>query len=164
MKVTIGNYPEDCTLNRVEDVHIDEWDTWNMAETLALIITPMLKQLKETTHGSPYVDPDDVPAELKPTTTPSDDNNWVDDTHHERWEYVLSEMHFAMEALNTDWDAPYWSGESDYEFKECENGMSEMVEGPNHTLKCDWDGYNKHNDRIQNGCRLFGKYFRNLWD
>ena len=164
MKVTIGNYPEDCTLNRVEDVHIDEWDTWNMAETLALIITPMLKQLKASMHGSPYVDPDDVPEELKPTTTPSDDNYWVDDTHHERWQYVLDEMHFAMEALNTDWDAQYWTGEGHYGFEETDDGMFKMVEEPNHTLKCDWDGYNKHNDRIQNGCRLFGKYFRNLWD
>jgi len=165
MKVNIGNYPDEYSLDRVEEVHIDEWDTWNMAETLALIITPMLKQLKETKHGSPYVNPDDVPVRLRPTTTPSDDNHWVDDTHHERWEWVMDEMIWAMEQLNTDWESQYWSGEFDMQWKEAdENGMSEMYEGPNHTAKCDWDAHKKHDRRIENGLRLFGTYFRGLWD
>ena len=34
-------------------VHIDPWDTWSMDYTLASIILPMLKQLKETKHGYP---------------------------------------------------------------------------------------------------------------
>jgi len=162
VKVTIGNYPEDCSLNRVEDVHIDEWDTWNMAETLALIITPMLKQLKETKHGSPYVNPDDVPAELRPIEI---DEYGTDDTHHERWDWVMDEMIWAMEQLNTDWESQYWTGEFDMQWKEPdENGMSEMYEGPNHTAECDWEGRSKHDERIDNGLRLFGTYFRGLWD
>lgn len=38
---------------RVEYVKIDRWDTWGMDSTLALIILPMLKQLKATQHGHP---------------------------------------------------------------------------------------------------------------
>lgn len=38
---------------RVEYVKIDRWDTWDMRSTLAPIIIPMLKQLKETKHGIP---------------------------------------------------------------------------------------------------------------
>jgi hypothetical protein len=38
------------------------------------------------------------------------------------------------------------------------------VRGPNDTHKWDKDGYMKHNERIQVGLVLFGKYFRNLWD
>jgi hypothetical protein len=29
---------------------------------------------------------------------------------------------------------------------------------------CDWDAMKAHNKRIDNGCRLFGKYYRGLWD
>ena len=36
-------------------VRIDEYDTWSMDHTLALIILPMLKQLKATKHGSPLL-------------------------------------------------------------------------------------------------------------
>jgi hypothetical protein len=42
-------------------VHIDRYDTWSMDHTLADIILPMLKQLKETKHGSPNVDDEMCP-------------------------------------------------------------------------------------------------------
>ena len=48
-------------------VRIDEWDTWSMDSTLALIILPMLKQLQETKHGAPLVDDADVPKRLRST-------------------------------------------------------------------------------------------------
>mgnify|MGYP003703839611 CR=1 FL=1 len=40
----------------------------------------------------------------------------------------------------------------------------QMVDGPNHTYKFDSKAFKKHNDRIDNGLKLFGKYFRALWD
>ena len=46
-------------------VRIDKYDTWSMDHTLAPIIIPMLKQLKETKHGSPWTDDEDVPEELR---------------------------------------------------------------------------------------------------
>jgi hypothetical protein len=39
--------------NRKISIHIDKWDTWGMDNTLAMIILPMLKQLKATKHGIP---------------------------------------------------------------------------------------------------------------
>jgi hypothetical protein len=39
-----------------------------------------------------------------------------------------------------------------------------MIHGPNDTYVCDYEGIRKVHDRIQNGFRLFGKYFQNLWD
>ena len=48
-------------------VRIDKWDTWSMDHTLAHIVLPMLVQLKESKHGAPYVYPEDVPTELRPT-------------------------------------------------------------------------------------------------
>ena len=50
---------------RINYVKIDRYDTWSMDHTLADIILPMLKQLRDTKHGSPMVDVEDVPEELR---------------------------------------------------------------------------------------------------
>ena len=66
MKVKIGNYPKHRWYHNFlyklgiknepkVSVHIDDFDTWSMDHTLAYIIEPMLKQLKETKQGGPYV-------------------------------------------------------------------------------------------------------------
>lgn len=153
-------------------VHIDRWDTWSMDYSLGLIALPMLKQLKDTKQGAPDVDDDDVPEELKSTSAPAlteEQKNCghPDDNHFKRWDYVLDEMIFAFEARsgdNQDWEKQFRSGNTHLQFKKLENGMSEVIEGPNHTGETDWDGRKAYEDRIQNGFRLFGKYYQNLWD
>ena len=52
------------------------------------------------------------------------------------------------------------------QFVSCEDNpkLSTMVDGANHTYQCDYDGMNKVYDRMDNGFRLFGKYYRGLWD
>jgi hypothetical protein len=42
--------------------------------------------------------------------------------------------------------------------------MYESLKGPNDTFKVDREGMTKHQDRIDNGLRLFGKYFSGLWN
>ena len=54
MKIKIGPYKNKG--ERKIDIQIDRYDTWNMDHTLALIVLPMLKQLKKEKHGSPMVD------------------------------------------------------------------------------------------------------------
>jgi hypothetical protein len=49
MKVNIGPYRK----NRATRVEIEPHDTWSMDCTLAMIIHPMLVQLKATQHGYP---------------------------------------------------------------------------------------------------------------
>jgi hypothetical protein len=39
-----------------------------------------------------------------------------------------------------------------------------MGKGPKDTYQCDYDGMQVVEKRIQNGLRLFGKYFSALWD
>jgi hypothetical protein len=161
-------------------IRIDKYDTWSMDHTLAHIILPMLKQLRDTKHGSPLVDVEDVPEELR--ITGYDDGSsqfrlkFEDDEHyekesweitHRRWEWVLNEMIFAFEHLIDDsWEEAYRSGHIDMKFVPCEDNpkLSQMVDGPNHTYKCDYDGMKKVYDRMDNGFRLFGKYYRGLWD
>jgi len=135
---------------KIEYVKIDKWDTWGMDSTLAPIILPMLKQLKATKHGSPNVEDEDVPAELqynKKTKTKKHPNNThriiedSEDLIHRRWDWVLGEMIWAFEQIcDDDYDTKYFLGEWDK------------------------DSYFANETRITNGTRLFGKYFRALWD
>lgn len=179
----------DSKKNRAVKIRIDKYDTWNMDRTLALIILPMLKQLKETKHGSPIVDLDDVPEHLRGTNTEDYDSQLTFDFYnehqikdgendlHARWDWVLSEMIWAFEQHQSecDWEAQYYTGESDLRWKKVEGtypnlvtgkeeGLSQLVEGPNHTMKIDYEGLRKHQERISNGFRLFGKYYTGLWD
>ena len=142
--------------NRKTEIRIDKYDTWNMDHTLALIVLPMLKQLKATKHGSPYTDDEDVPEHLrsKADRIKMGDPDirkveiWdPDDTIHDRWNWVMDEMIYAFEMeLDEDWDMRIyekygkdWPPEALAERKVIQ-------------------------DRIANGFRLFGKYYQGLWD
>lgn len=151
---------------RTIKVHIDKYDTWNMNSTLALIIVPMLKQLKATTHGAPYIDDEDVPEELKSTSAPPKETEWdTDENHFKRWDWVLDQMIWSFENLvNDDWENQFHTGEHDTYTKKQENGTYLMVRGEKDTSHFDADGYKAYSDRITNGTRLFGKYYRSLWD
>ena len=168
---------------RVEYVKIDQWDTWNMDRTLALIVLPMLKQFKEKKHGSPFVDLEDVPEHLRTTNTEEYDEQSTFDFYrdhevkegdcdiHARWEWVMDEMIFAFEHhLDDSWQEKYRSGVIDWNSVPCkwdENGnatLYKMENGPNHTYECDYEAIENIQKRIDNGFRLFGKYYRGLWD
>jgi hypothetical protein len=153
---------------RTVKVHIDRWDTWSMDHTLGYIVLPMLKQLKATKHGAPFVDDKDVPAELRSTAAPPKENNYdTDENHFKRWDWVLDEMTFAFETKAgslEDWEDQFHTGEHDIQWKKLEGGNSEMIRGPNDTSKYDMKGRKAYQKRISNGFRLFGKYFESLWD
>jgi hypothetical protein len=155
-------------------ITIDKYDTWNMDATLALIVLPMLKQLKLAKHGGPFVEDSDVPENIRSTSASPKENEWdVDGFHFERWDYVLDQMIWSFEQLQPDceWEDKFHTGQSDIIWKPSEqldeNGMPttyEMVKGPNDTSNIDIDGYKAHSARIDNGLKLFGVYFRALWD
>jgi hypothetical protein len=153
---------------RTIKVQIDRWDTWSMDHTLGYIVLPMLKQLKATKHGSPFVDDKDVPAELRSTAAPPKENDYdTDENHFKRWDWVLDEMIFAFETKAgslEDWEDQFHTGEHDIQWKKLEGGNSEMIRGPNDTSKYDMKGRKAYQKRISNGFRLFGKYFESLWD
>jgi hypothetical protein len=159
---------------QVNYVKIDRYDTWSMDHTLADIILPMLQQLKNSKHGAPNVDDRDVPKGLglRSTEAPPKENEWdTDGNWFKRWDWVLSEMIFAFEhKVDDSWQDAFSSGVIDWKSEACdwyENGkpkMFKMVDGPNHTYKCDYEGMRRVEKRIQNGFVLFGKYYQNLWD
>jgi hypothetical protein len=128
MKVRIGPYRK----NRAEKIEIEPFDTWSMDSTLAMIIHPMLVQLKETTHG--------YPSELT----------------EERWNEILDEMIWAFEQKNRDhWEDDYYGPYTESEDKRELFGRFEWI---------DDEGRQKHQERMTNGFKLFGKYYENLWD
>ena len=140
-------------------VRIDPWDTWNMDSVLTPIILPMLKQLKKDKQGAPYVDNEDVPAHLRDKRRNKNkgdtDKNWF-----KRYDYVMDEMIWAFTELNKeDWSDPFYTGEIDHVWV-----GDKLKKGPKHTLKFDKKAHDKHWARIQNGLRLFCKYYTSLWD
>ena len=151
-------------------VQIDRWDTWSMDHTLALIVLPMLRQLNETKHGAPFTDDEDVPEPLRSTAAPAlsqeeQDCGATDANHFARWDWIMGEMIWAFEQeLDDDAEHQFYSGESDLQWKRLDNGMSEMLHGPGHTWQIDQAGLEAWQARKQNGFRLFGRYYQNLWD
>ena len=163
----------------IKVIKIDRWDTWSMDHTLSPIILPMLKQLKTAKHGSPFVDDEDVPEHLRSTAPGARDkceNEWdTDDNHHLRWDWAMDEMIFAFECkVDDSWEDAFRSGEHDIvwvpvdaagnEVPKGEHKYYQLKDGPKNTYKCDYDAMKVVEARIQNGLRLFGKYFSALWD
>ena len=140
MKVNIEEYTDDGE-DQVVEVHIDRWDTWSMDYTLAHIVLPMLRQLKETKHGSPDVDNEDVPEELRPEPEwyeKYSKDGETDPDFFKRWDWVLDEMIYAFDCKANKDDVFM-------RFKDRKEIEAEQ-------------------DRISNGFRLFGKYYESLWD
>lgn len=160
----------DSKKKRAIKVRIDRWDTYSMDATLAHIVLPMLKQLKDTKNGAPYVEDSDVPQHLrsknaKPLTEEEKNAHTPDEFHFQRWDWVLDEMIFAFESkLDDSWENQFFKGESDFQWKKLEDGNYQMIRGPKDTWEYDEKGHKKYTKRIQNGFRLFGKYYQNLWD
>ena len=159
-------------------VCIDPQDTWNMEYTLAYIILPMLKQFNKEKNASPFTNDGDVPKHLRSTQAkPWDkDIGETDEFHFKRWDYILGEMIFAFENIrDCSWEEKFNSGEHDIYWEKTEKEdtdpvtgkrvyLQEMKRGPKDTFKVDYKGFNKYSKRIDNGLRLFGKYYRKLWD
>ncbi len=134
----------------------------------------MLKQLQASKHGAPNVDDEDVPEglNLRSTEAPPKENEWdTDDNWHKRWDWVMDEMIFSFERhVDTKWEEAYSKGEWSTRSEACEwdaNGkakMYKMVHNDDHTHETDYEGLKVVHERIANGFKLFGKYYRNLWD
>jgi len=144
----------DDRLDQKIKVKVDNYDVWGMDYTLSNIVYPMLLKLKEDKQGAPFVDDEDVPEELKSTSAPPKKNDWdTDDNHFKRWDHVLDEMIWSFEQKKrSDWES---------DFYEYADDPSEVL-----GLRLVWEdkeGQKKHQDRMTNGFRLFGKYYEHLW-
>lgn len=168
-------------------IRIDKYDIWNADSTLALVILPTLRKIREDRFGTPEVEDCDVPFELHYRSTRSAEeialgktlNEITDDLREKRWNHVLDSMIWAfeqheMDARGKSWEDQYMSGESDINFVGVDaNGnavdddddaeMYEMVRGIEDTFVYDAEGAKAHIQKMQAGTILFGKYYANLW-
>lgn len=130
---------------RKEIVKIHEYDAWNANHTIALVVLPLLQELKRQGCGIPYTDPEDVPHIGNGDST----FDGLDDTNAEaRWEWVLNEMIYAFEA----------------EVDECEWEDQFYKTNPRCLNKEEKKLYEEGIKRRKNGLILFGKYYHALWN
>jgi hypothetical protein len=118
----------------------------------------MLKQLKTTKHGAPWVDDEDVPDNLKSTQADPKENDWdVDSNHFLRWDYILDEMIWAFQQqLDDEADTKFYTHAPKAAGEELDSYIGRM--------QVDEAGLKAWSDRKKNGYRLFGKYYEALWD
>jgi hypothetical protein len=87
----------------------------------------------------------------------------------------MDEMIFAFECkVDDSWQDAFREGEHDIlwvpvdkdgnEVPKGEHKYYQMGKGSKDTYKCDYEGMKVVETRIQNGFRLFGKYYQALWD
>lgn len=179
MKVNIKNWPKKSHRRKMK-IQIEKFDTWSLDHTLAKIIYPALLQLKAEKHGVPSELVDDAGGE-----------DWKDqysfdfykESHNEafeiackRWDKILDKMIWAFQQLAVDdYDRKYHHGKAVYDWLKTDKLYPNPVTGkPEPTYEMvdknpdehwyDHVGHKLHEERIQEGLELFGKYYRNLWD
>lgn len=167
MKINLGKFLKKGW--RRVDVQIDKFDTWNLDHSLALIIYPALVQLKEVKHG--------VPGEFAQVGGEGYDGQQSFDFYSEtvdecyeigvaRWNEVLDKMIWSFQQLCFDsYDDKYHHGEMKVEWEDIPGSkLWKMVDGNPGEHWYDHVGHMLHEERIQEGLELFGKYYRSLWD
>jgi hypothetical protein len=168
MRVLMGNY-NDVDVGRKVDIHIDRHDVWNMDHTLALIIHPMLIELKKDKSGAPVVDDEDVPEELRSynseplidkDTGKQDDH--LDCNFFKRWDWVIDEMIKAFGEYTQDWEDQYHTKKDPADVIP-EPRTATMAGIGLNEWSYDAVGQKAHEERIHNAILLFGKYYSNLW-
>jgi len=177
MKINIGPYPNGNKKRKI-DVQIDKYDTYSMDNTLALIILPMLVQLRNTKHGIPH-EFAEVGGE---DYNQQDSFDFYKETYNDsfekgcdRWDEVLDKMIWSFtQIIDDDYDTVYHHGEVEFEWKDSEEKIRNPLTGKDESLKemvntnknhwYDYVGHKTHEARIQEGLELFGKHFRSLWD
>jgi hypothetical protein len=144
VNITYGKKPKIVVIVKDEDV-------WNMDNTLAHVIHPMLLKYQERAHGAFNVDDEDVPEAIRSTAAgPKEYEFDPDENWNARHDYVIAEMIWAFDNIIDDKSHDFWLEKPD----------------PNNFLntgKYDLSACAEYEKRIQNGTKLFGKYYQGLW-
>jgi len=178
MKINIGRYLKKG-VNRKIDIKIEPFDTYSMDNTLALIILPMLLQLKATKQGVPQefaeVGGEDYHAQ-DCFDFYKEDQKEMFDKRVKDWDTVLDKMIWSFQQISLeDYSQQYHHGKTDYDWIKTDekilNPLTNKMETTYQMVDKDPDahwydskGHMLHEERIQEGLELFGKYYRNLWD
>lgn len=176
MKVNIRKFNKGPTERKIE-VQVDPWDTYSMDHTAALIILPLLLQLKDTKHGVPNEFVSRIGGDMDGNYCfdfIKEDENKVFDMGCAMWEETLDKMIWSFQQIVDDsYDSKYHHGKMQIGWKPVQmpnpvtgvvEEMYEMVDENPSGHWYDHVGHMLHEERIQEGIDLFAKYYRNLWD
>lgn len=142
---------------RQEYVKLDYYDHWNVDHTLAVIIAPLLIELKKHKHGYGFIDDADVPEHLRSTNgTKANDWDW-DSLAEARYAWFLDEIIWAFSQHKRDDEKSEFYDHTESE--KCKDLMESIK-----LLKVDDAGLKAHDLRKQHAFNMFGKYFQTLWD
>lgn len=179
MKVNIRKYPKGNVKRRTA-IEIEDFDTWSLDHTLALIILPALIQLKNTKHGVPSNFIDRAGGDMDRNYCfdfIKEDEDRVFADLCEEWDRTLDKMIWSFQqlAIDDEYSSKYHHGRMDIGWEKTKEQfpnpvtgkmehMYEMVDKNPDEHWYDHVGHMMHEERIQEGLELFGKYYRNLWD
>jgi hypothetical protein len=155
MKVDIGRYP-----NQIRRIKIHEWDCWSVDWTLAQIIEPMIKRIMADKRGIPGCMFEDKNIEYT-------DEEFAKAEH--RWNEILEKIRWAMyEIGHSEPNQPERKRSNIGSRRGDWAKFIQKLKTPiSKEEKADLDEFSEkskaYNNRIQEGCELFGKYFQNLW-
>jgi hypothetical protein len=177
MKVNLGKF-RDNDANRTVKVVINDYDTWSLDYTLALIILPALLQLRQSKSGTPGEFMLDISGDPNAVQRSFDFHietyNETVDKAHEKWENILDKMIWSFyQLVRDDYAKQYHHGKMELSFEPIE--MTNPVTGKTETMQqmidknpdehwYDHVGHDLHVERVQEGLELFGKYYKALWD
>jgi len=142
--------------NRQVYVRIDDYDVWNMDETLRHIIGPMFVRLREIKHGYGFIEDEDVPEHLHSVHAPAEREYEWDCNAVNRYNWLLDEMIWAFNTDHETAKSVFW----DHSAVDENSDITTQVR----QLKVDREALDKYNARLQNAYRLFGKYYQTFWD
>lgn len=154
MKVFIGPYididKDGPDAERQVEVEIHDYDTYSLDHTLARIIYPALLKFRDDIKSYPMVEDEDVP-DMEPwgdvvvgdvhRLIPKNSGQDGEEEGYKRWLNVLDQILFSFYCIYTD---NAWIDE--YIRRMAPHEEYEIME-----------------EKIQNGLKLFGKYYRSLW-
>lgn len=163
MKVDITRYKSGERKGEIKkcDVKVEYSDDWNADWTIATMVLPLLKKVKESKQGAPFVEDMHVPEHLRSTSAPPKENEWDTDANHfKRWDYALDEMLFAMQEI-----ANHYENEPEVFVWPEENEHLPLMEQMRLSIKIPGaeEAFKAYHARVQKGCVLFGTYFTALW-
>lgn len=176
MKVDIKNYRKGAGERRI-NVAIDEWDTYSADHTLAQIVLPLLLQLKDSKMGVPNSFTGYVGHDFDSNYCfefVKKDENAVFDKCCKEWDDVLDKIIWAFQQIVCDnYDDAYHHGEFEFSWEKTDpilnpatgamEEMSVIVDKNPDGHWYDYVGHQLHEERINEGLRLFGTYYRDLW-
>lgn len=166
MKITIGPYTDNDE-ERIVDIQIDDYDTWNLDHTLALIILPLLEKFKGDMERDMFY-PSNINEEVNHSTevqSISDDEEKANEGY-KQWLSIIDEMIYAMKGVIDDPD--FFIDYDSISHEEAKEKGYDLIDVEDLGLDItpfyvDREAQRIHDNRVREGLELFGKYFQHLW-